>query len=94
MIMGICLLCTACGNKGKITYPEAERQDVTDNYFGHEVADPYRWMENDTTAQVAAWVEAENRVTDAYLQKIPFLKSLNRRLTALADYEKMGLCCM
>ncbi|MBQ5533050.1 MAG: S9 family peptidase, partial [Bacteroidales bacterium] len=91
MIMGICLLCTACGNKGKITYPEAERQDVTDNYFGHEVADPYRWMENDTTAQVAAWVEAENRVTDAYLQKIPFLKSLNRRLTALADYEKMGM---
>ncbi|MBO7464590.1 MAG: S9 family peptidase, partial [Bacteroidales bacterium] len=89
--MGICLLCTACGNKGKITYPEAERQDVTDNYFGHEVADPYRWMENDTTAQVAAWVEAENRVTDAYLQKIPFLKSLNRRLTALADYEKMGM---
>ena len=50
MIMGICLLCAACGNKGKITYPEAERQDVTDNYFGHEVADPYRWMENDTTA--------------------------------------------
>lgn len=91
MIMGICLLCAACGNKGKITYPEAERQDVTDNYFGHEVADPYRWMENDTTAQVAAWVEAENRVTDAYLQKIPFLKSLNRRLTALADYEKMGM---
>ena len=87
----IALLAAACGKKAQITYPEAERQDVTDNYFGHEVADPYRWMENDTTAQVAAWVEAENRVTDAYLQKIPFLKSLNRRLTALADYEKMGM---
>ena len=91
MVMGICLLCTACGNKGKINYPEAERQNVTDNYFGHEVADPYRWMENDTTAQVKAWVEAENRVTDAYLQKIPFLKNLNKRLTALADYEKIGM---
>ena len=87
----IALLAAACGKKAQITYPEAERQDVTDNYFGQEVADPYRWMENDTSAQVAAWVEAENKVTQAYLQRIPFLQTLNRRLTALSDYEKVGM---
>lgn len=84
-------LCIACNGKREISYPEAERQDITDDYFGHKVADPYRWMENDTSAQVEAWVEAENTITNAYLKKIPFLTSLNQRLTTLADYEKAGM---
>lgn len=57
-------------------YPEARRDNVVDDYFGHKVADPYRWMENDTTAEVEKWVTEENALTNAYLQKIPFRNAL------------------
>ncbi len=74
----------------KLTYPNAERVDTVDVYFGTEVADPYRWLENDTSAATAAWVEAENQVTNEYLAQIPFRKQLLERLTNLANYEKIG----
>ena len=74
----------------KLTYPKAEKVDTLDVYFGTEVADPYRWLENDTSAATAAWVEAENKVTNEYLAQIPFRKQLLERLTNLANYEKIG----
>ena len=74
----------------KLTYPKAEKVDTVDVYFGTEVADPYRWLENDTSAAMAAWVEAENKVTNEYLAQIPFRKQLLERLTNLANYEKIG----
>ena len=74
----------------KLTYPNAEKVDTVDVYFGTEVADPYRWLENDTSAATAAWVEAENKVTNEYLAQIPFRKQLLERLTNLANYEKIG----
>ena len=74
----------------KLTYPKAEKVDTVDVYFGTEVADPYRWLENDTSAAPAAWVEAENKVTNEYLAQIPFRKQLLERLTNLANYEKIG----
>ena len=46
--------------------------DHVDDYFGTRVADPYRWLEDDRSAQTAAWVEAENRKTFAHLDRIPF----------------------
>lgn len=55
-----------------LPYPEAERTEVVDNYFGTEVADPYRWLEDDRSEQTAAWVAAENAVTQNYLDQIPF----------------------
>ena len=73
-----------------IQYPKAVKDGTTDTYFGTVVADPYRWLENDTSAQTAAWVEAENKVTNAYLAKIPFRQKLLKRLTELANYEKIG----
>ena len=73
-----------------IQYPKAVKDGTTDTYFGTVVADPYRWLENDTSAQTAAWVEAENKVTNAYLAKIPFRQKLLTRLTELANYEKIG----
>jgi prolyl oligopeptidase len=76
---------------GKLTYPLAERQEVKDDYFGKTVADPYRWLEDDTTSQVADWVEAENSVTQAYIARIPFRDALKNRLTELYDYEKIGV---
>lgn len=74
----------------KLTYPKAEKVDTVDVYFGTEVADPYRWLENDTSAATAAWVEAENKVTNEYPAQIPFRKQLLERLTNLANYEKIG----
>ena len=74
----------------QLTYPETAKTDVVDTYFGTSVPDPYRWLENDTSAQTAAWVAAKNKVTGEYLSKIPFRGVLLRRLTAVADYEKIG----
>ena len=59
-------------------------------YFGTQVPDPYRWLENDTSAATTAWVEAQNKVTNEYLSQIPFRENLLKRLTTLADYEKIS----
>ncbi len=83
-------IATTAATAQSIQYPKAFKDGTVDNYFGTMVADPYRWLENDTSTQTAAWVEAENRVTNAYLQKIPFRQKLLKRLTELANYEKIG----
>jgi prolyl oligopeptidase len=80
----------ACQPGAKTVYPVTEKDNTVDTYFGTEVADPYRWLENDTSQATAAWVEAENKVTREYLSKIPFRDRLKQRLTDLANYEKIG----
>ncbi|MDR0989732.1 MAG: prolyl oligopeptidase family serine peptidase [Prevotellaceae bacterium] len=80
----------SCKQSAKLAYPDTPKVDSVDVYFGTAVQDPYRWLENDTSAATAAWVEAENKVTNAYLAKIPFRGKLLDRLTALANYEKFG----
>ena len=57
-------LMISCAEK-KIQYPQTAKVDVTDNHFGTEVSDPYRWLENDTSAETSAWVEAQSDVTFA-----------------------------
>lgn len=84
---------TACKSSMKIKhlpYPEAERTEVVDNYFGTEVADPYRWLEDDRSEQTAAWVAAENAVTQNYLDQIPFREAMRARLTELWAYPWEG----
>ncbi len=73
-------------------YPQARKGDVVDNYHGAEVTDPYRWLEQDvgTADEVARWVEAQNLVTFDYLKSLPGRASIEKRLTALWDYEKFG----
>ena len=83
------LATTAVSAQG-LQYPKTAKDGTVDEYFGTKVADPYRWLENDTSAQTAAWVEAENKVTNTYLQKIPFRGKLLKRLTELANYEKIS----
>ena len=73
-----------------LQYPKAVKDGTVDEYFGTKVADPYRWLENDTSRQTAQWVEAENKVTNAYLKGIPFRQKLLNRLTELVNYEKVG----
>ena len=89
MTMATVLLSTSASAQG-IQYPKADKDGTVDNYFGTEVADPYRWLEDDTSAKTAAWVEAENTITNAYLSKIPFRQKLLKRLTEVANYEKLS----
>ena len=71
-------------------YPKARKVDHVDTYHGIAVADPYRWLEDDTSAETAAWVEAQNKVTFGYLEKIPFRSALTERVDALNNYEKFS----
>ena len=90
LIMTMAIIATNLLQAQSLQYPKAAKDGTVDEYFGVKVADPYRWLENDTSAQTAAWVEAENKVTNAYLQKIPFREKLLKRLTELSNYEKIG----
>lgn len=89
MMCGVIIMsCTQ--KKQNLNYPMTEKVDTIDVYFGTEVADPYRWLENDTSAATAAWVSAQNQVTNDYLAQIPFRQQLLDRLTSVTNYEKIG----
>jgi len=96
VIFGI-LLCTACQNDTKpvepqmaANYIQTKKVDTVDTYFGTEVPDPYRWLEDDRSPETEAWVKEQNEVTFGYLEKIPFRQQLKERLEKLWNYEKIG----
>jgi prolyl oligopeptidase len=74
-----------------LTYPAARRDPRPDTYFGTTVPDPYRWLEDADSAETQAWVSAENKVTFAYLDQIPFRDQLRERLTQLWNYARYGV---
>lgn len=84
---------SSCENRYQIkNYPVADRDEtVVDDYFGTKVADPYRWLENDTSAKTNAWVEAQRNLTNEYLSHIPYRETIKNRITELADYERYGV---
>jgi len=73
-----------------VKYPKTKKINTVDTYFETKVPDPYRWMEDDRSAETEAWVKAENQVTFNYLHKIPFRNVIKERLTKLWNYEKIG----
>ncbi|WP_105199790.1 prolyl oligopeptidase family serine peptidase [Pseudoalteromonas sp. T1lg10] len=73
-----------------ISYPITRKGEVVDSYFDQQVADPYRWLEDDMSSETAQWVEAQNKVTFGYLEQIPFRDELKQRLKTLMDYEKVS----
>lgn len=75
----------------KIVYPETKKVDVKDDYFGTEISDPYRWLEDDMSEETAAWVSAQNEVTFGYLKKIPYRDELKSRLEKMWNFEKFGM---
>ena len=93
-------LLNACNNKKKqpglteyknitLKYPQTKKDStVKDTYFGTVVPDPYRWLENDTSSETAAWVKAENEVTQNYLSQIPFRDAIKKRYEKLYNFEK------
>lgn len=93
--IALCMF-TACKEETKIkenikvTYPTTKKVDTVTNYFGTDVKDPYRWLEDDMSAETGEWVAAENKTTFSYLDNIPFRDELKERLTELWNYEKVG----
>jgi len=73
-----------------LTYPETKKTATVDTYFGTEVSDPYRWLEDDKSEETAAWVKEENKVTFDYLSKIPFRNKIKERMEKLWNYEKIS----
>ena len=74
-----------------IKYPSTRTVNQVDEYFGVKVADPYRWLEDDNSAETEQWVKAQNQVTQAYISKIPFRNALKDKMMALQNYEKCGI---
>lgn len=89
-LMTMATIATTLAAAQGLHYPKAEKDGTVDIYYGTRVADPYRWLENDTSRQTMAWVEAENRVTNEYLSRIPLRKRLLKRMTELSSYEKVS----
>ncbi|WP_437371732.1 prolyl oligopeptidase family serine peptidase [Maribacter litoralis] len=88
-------LISSCTNTSKpetitVNYPVTAKVDTVDNYFGTEVKDPYRWLEDDRSPETEAWVKDQNKTTFGYLEKIPFRNDLKNRLEKLWNYEKLG----
>jgi prolyl oligopeptidase len=77
-------------NTQSMSYPETRKGDVVDTYFGTEVADPYRWLEDDRSEETENWVKAQNEVTFAHLESIPYREKIEKRLTELWNYEKIS----
>ena len=79
----------SCSEK-PLQYPPTKKGDVKDTYFGTEVEDPYRWLEDDNSAETAEWVKSQNQLTFGYLEKLPYRNEIKTRLTELWDYPKYG----
>lgn len=91
MLLSFSLLvaAVACAKKeARLGYPQTKKVDQVDDYFGTKVPDPFRWLEDDNAADVKAWVEAENKVTFGYLDRIPFRPKIKARLTEIYNYPR------
>lgn len=73
-----------------VTYPETKKVDTVTNYFGTEVVDAYRWLEDDMSVETGDWVKQQNKVTFGYLEDIPYRDELKERLEKLWNYEKIS----
>ncbi len=81
---------TVNAQTNQMNYPTTDKKDVIDVYFNTKIADPYRWLEDDRSAETAAWVTAQNNVTFAYLDQIPYRDQLKKQLTEKWNYEKIS----
>ena len=90
------LLLVACNqnpnnaNSEKMNYPQSRMDNTVDTYFGTQIADPFRWLEDDRSAETAEWVKQQNNFTFGYLSKIPYRQAIKEKLEKLWNYEKIG----
>ncbi|MBI3482888.1 MAG: S9 family peptidase, partial [Bacteroidetes bacterium] len=87
------ILLISCSKSPKVDqdfiYPKSDKGDVVDTLFGVVIADPYRWMENDTAQSTADWVKNQNEITLGFLKKIPYRDAIKKRLEELYNYERL-----
>ena len=91
LITFVCLVFIPVCKKGEdaeLSYPITQKVDQVDDYFGTQVEDPYRWLEDDQAEDVKQWVQEQNKVTFSYLEKIPFREKIRQRLTEIYDYPR------
>jgi prolyl oligopeptidase len=94
LALNVLIMLSSCNNETKtngeepLNYPETRKCDTIDNYFGTDVADPYRWLEDDFSDETANWVKAQNEVTNNYLSKIPYRENMKNRLKDIMNYPK------
>lgn len=91
LTLALMILLQSCQQPVSVKYPETKKGDVTDDYHGTVISDPYRWLEDDKSDETAAWVEAQNKVTFGYLEQIPFRENIKNRLTEIWDYPKYSV---
>ena len=86
------IVCTLVMNAqtSKINYPETKKIDHIDTYFGEQINDYYRWLEDDRSPETEMWVKKQNVVTNVYLNRIPYRNQLKERMEKLWNYEKIG----
>jgi prolyl oligopeptidase len=92
VILALLVFLPACQQGGKsqaqLSYPVTKKVDQVDDYFGTKVPDPYRWLENENAQDVKDWIQAENKLTFAYLEKIPYREKIRQRITEIYNYPK------
>ncbi|HUF24182.1 MAG TPA: prolyl oligopeptidase family serine peptidase [Vicinamibacterales bacterium] len=91
MTRAVPLVCLILAMQVAVKYPETRKEPLVEDHFGVTIADPYRWLEDDNSAETKAWVEAQNTVTFAYLESLPYRDRILKRLDALWKYERYGL---
>jgi prolyl oligopeptidase len=89
-VLAALVSCTTQKEQPVSVYPVTQKVDTVDNYFGVQVSDPYRWLENDTTKETSQWVQAQNDVTFAYLNNISYRDKVKERLEKLFNYERLS----
>lgn len=89
LLLGLGL--AGCVTQHRLSYPATARTNVVETYHGVQVADPYRWLENDRAPETREWIDAQNRVTSAYLNSLGNRPKIHRRLTELWNYERYGI---
>ena len=89
--LALLLVFASCQSKFSMKeYPMTEKKEVVDTYFGVEVVDNYRWLEDDLSEETAQWVKQQNEVTFDFLNQIPIKNALTERLTEIWNYEKLS----
>ena len=90
LLASLIISCNEGNNQVELDYPETAKGDVSFDYFGESIADPYHWLEDDRSEETEAWVKAQNEVTFGYLDQIPYRNKLKNQLESKWNYEKIG----
>ena len=90
-VFAVILVVASAAQSQRLLYPTARKGDVVDDYFGTKIADPYRWMEELDSKELAEWVAAENKLTFDYLERLPLRQHFRQRITELWNYPRISI---